>query len=129
MCVVCVPVDCGVRVYAVELSSVTGDQGEGGCRRSIPDSGGGVRCSDFGARRIGERLVFTVDNGNIGLGGGKVHEDVCGYVFCSVGVGIETCVGNSGDGAVVLVRFGVLRAVIVDGWGSLVCLLAFTSCQ
>ena len=53
VCVVCVPVDCGVRVYAVELSSVTGDQGEGGCRRSIPDSGGGVRWSVFGVRRIG----------------------------------------------------------------------------
>jgi len=45
---------------SIRGGDVVGDQGEGGRRSSIPERGG-VRWSfDFGARRMGERVVVDV---------------------------------------------------------------------
>ena len=120
LCVCCVFAP-GLWCPSMRGGVVDGDQGEGGCRRIIPDSGGGVRWSVFGTRRIGERLVFTVGNGCSCPDGGETLGDAGGYFFWSGEVGVGTCVDNIGDSVVVaLARFGV-----VD-WGGV---LASTSCQ
>ena len=45
---------------------VVGDQGDGGCRRSIPDIGG-AHCGVSEARRIGDSVVVVSVGGGLDL--------------------------------------------------------------